>query len=53
MLTLSQTALLSKFRLVSTECVIDLDKQSELLIFKSILTTFKQSIVLEAAYAVV
>ncbi len=31
--------------LKTTECVTDLDEQSELLIFKSILTSFKLSIV--------
>jgi len=34
-----------------TECVTDLDKRSELLIFELILTTFKLSIVLKAAGA--
>jgi len=29
----------------ATECVTDLDKQSELVIFESILTTFKLSII--------
>jgi hypothetical protein len=37
----------------NTECVTDLDLQSEMLIFKSILTTFKFSIIFEADGAVV
>jgi len=39
------------FGIPPTECVTDLDKQSKLRIFESILTTFKLSIVLEAAGA--
>ncbi len=36
----------------STECVTDLDERIEMIIFGSILTTFKLSIFLEAAGAV-
>ena len=41
------------FYLTSTECVMDLDQQSEMIIFKSILTTFEESVIFEAAGAVV
>ena len=32
-----------------TECVTDIDEQSQIIIFKSLLTTFEASVIFEAA----